>query len=195
MSLGIPKSVMAMGGIYFWKDDRNTPDVMQVLFEYPDKELMLTYDATLASSSTGEYESGAKVKEIFGSDAWMKLGMNIFVIADRHSQRYEQKIKQQLMNPSTPFISYTPESGIDAVTSASEKYYARQGLVYTYKGGQKINVTYLHVQEWLDCIRNGGTTSCNIDHAFEDAITCLMATKSYQEGRKVFWDQVQEMVI
>jgi predicted dehydrogenase len=195
MDLGIPESVTALGGIYYWKDDRNTPDVMQALFEYPDKELVLTYDATLACSSTGEYESGAKVKEIFGSDAWMKLGMNIYVVADRHSRRYEKKINDQLINPSLPFISYTPDAGIDAVTSASDKYYAKQGLVYTYKGGKKINVTYLHVKEWLDCIRNGGTPSCTIDLAFQDTITCLMATKSYQEKRRVKWDREKELVI
>jgi predicted dehydrogenase len=195
MSIGIPKSVSATGGIYYWKDERNTPDVMQALFEYPDREMIMTYDATLASSSTGEYESGAKVKEIFGSEAWMKLGMNIHVLPDRHSKKYKAKLDLQKMTPSTPFLSYTPGGGIDAVTSASDKYYARQGLIYTYKGGKKINVTYLHVKDWLDCIRNGGTPACNIDLAFEDTVTCLMATKSYQEGRRVFWDATKRRVV
>ena len=195
LDLGIPRSVMALGGIYYWKDDRNTPDVMQALFEYPDRELVLTYDATLASSSTGEYESGAKVKEIFGSDAWMKLGMNIHVVPDRHSKHYKEKIEKGVMSPSSPFLSYTQGGGIDAVTSASEKYYASQGLVYTVKGGEKVNVTYLHVKEWLDAIRHGGQISCGIDMAFEDAITCLMATKSYREGRKVTWDPVKRKVV
>jgi hypothetical protein len=71
------------------------------------------------------------------------------------------------------------------VTSASDQYYARQGLLYIYKGGKKINVTYLHLKDWLDCIRDGKEPSCNIDLAVEDAITCLMATKSYQEKRRV----------
>jgi len=158
----------------------------------------LTYDATLASSSTGEYQSGAKTKEIFGSDAWMKLSMDINVMADRHSKRFKQKIDSGMIQPSQPFLSYRPglkPGSLDAITSASEHYYASQGLVYTYQGGKKIDVTYLHVKEWLDCIRNGGTPSCSIDHAFEDAITCLMATKAYLEGRKVEWDAVSEKII
>jgi predicted dehydrogenase len=195
MNLGIPTSVTATGGIYYWKDDRNTPDVMQALFEYPDRDLMLTYDATLASSSTGEYESGAKVKEILGSDAWMKLGMNIYVVPDRHSKFYKKKLEEKQMSPSVPFLSYTPGGGIDAVTSASDQYYARQGLVYTYKGGKKVDVTYLHLKDWLDCIRNGGEPSCNINLAVEDAITCLMATKSYQEKRRVEWDHEKGIVV
>jgi len=195
MNLGIPSSVIASGGIYYWKDDRNTPDVMQALFEYPDRDLMLTYDATLASSSTGEYESGAKVKEILGNDAWMKLGMNIYVVPDRHSKSYKDKIEIKEMNPSVPFLSYTPGSGIDAVTSASDQYYARQGLVYTYKGGKKVNVTYLHIKDWLTCIRDGGIPSCHIDLAVEDAITCLMATKAYREKRRVVWDDKKGIVV
>jgi hypothetical protein len=168
---------------------------MQALFEYPERGMVLTYDATLASSSTGEYESGAKVKEILGSEAWMKLGMNIHVVPDRHSKRYRKIIEKRLMQAGSPFLSYTPGQGIDAVTSASERYYASQGLVYTVRGGKKINVTYLHVKDWLDCIRHGGEPSCNIERAFEDAITCLMATKSYQEKRKVKWDAAREIVV
>ncbi|MCU0644853.1 MAG: Gfo/Idh/MocA family oxidoreductase, partial [bacterium] len=137
-NLGIPKSVLASGGIYYWKDDRNTPDVFQAIFEYPDRELLLTYDATLASSSTGEYQTGAKTKEIYGSDAWMKLSMDINVMADRHSRRFKQKIDDGMIQPSLPFLSYRPglkPGSLDVVTSASERYYASQGLVYTYQGG------------------------------------------------------------
>ncbi|MBN2355478.1 Gfo/Idh/MocA family oxidoreductase [candidate division KSB1 bacterium] len=198
MNLGIPKSVMASGGIYYWKDDRNTPDVFQAIFDYPQRNLLLTYDATLACSSTGEYESGAKVKEVYGSDAWMKLGMDIHVIVDRHSKRFKTKIADGLMKPSIPFLSYTPGANLgqfDMITSASQRYYVSQGLVYTYQDGKKIDVTYLHVKEWLDCIRTAAIPSCDIDHAFEDAITCLMATKSYQEGRKVEWDETRQRVV
>jgi hypothetical protein len=44
-------------------------------------------------------------------------------------------------------------------------------------------------------IRNGGVTSCNIDRAFEEAITCHMATRSYLEGRKVEWDPVRRRIV
>jgi len=198
LNLGIPKSVVASGGIYYWKDDRNTPDVFQAIFEYPNHNLLLTYDATLACSSTGEYEKGAKVKELFGSDAWMKLGMNIHVMVDRHSNRFKNQIESGLMDPLTPLLSYTPglkQGSIDVITSASEQYYASQGLVYTYQDGKKIDVTYLHLKEWLNCIRNGGVPGCNINLAFEDAITCLMATKAYLEGRRIEWDNKNEQVI
>jgi predicted dehydrogenase len=197
LDLGIPHSVLATGGIYYWKDQRNTPDVFQALFEYPEQELILTYDATLSSSSTGLYESGAKVKELFGSEAWMRMGLNVEVIADRHSKKYADKLNAKLISPDIPFLTYYPGKSvnqIDAVTTATEKYYAGQGLVYTYKEGKKIDVTYLHIREWLEAIRSGGTPSGTVKSAFEDAITCLMATKSYREKRRVEWDSVKEQV-
>ena len=198
LDLGIPRSVVASGGIYYWKDQRNTPDVLQAVFEYPEKELILTYDATLSSSSTGMYESGAKVKELFGSDAWMRLGLNIDVIPDRHSKRFRQKIDNGTITPNIPFLSYHPgrDSGkVDAITSATEKLYAGQGLVYTFKNGKKVDVTYLHIREWLEAIRTGGKPSGSVQTAFEDAITCLMATKAYREQRRVVWDPLNKKVI
>ncbi len=81
------------------------------------------------------------------------------------------------------------------MTSASEQYFASRGLLYTYREGKRVDVSHLHIKEWLDCIRNGGQPSCNIERGFEEAITCHMATKSYLEGRKVFWDPVKRRIV
>jgi predicted dehydrogenase len=196
--LGIPKSVVAMGGIYYWKDDRNTPDVFQASFEYPDRELILTYDANLANTSTGEYERGAKVKEIVGNDAWMKLGLNITIYPDKNSEKYKEKIKQGLVEPDSPLLSFIPgenKSSVQTITSASKKLYASSGLVSTYRNGKEVDVTYLHLREWLEGIRKGIVVSGTFQTAFEDAITCHMATKSYLEKRRVEWDPVNQKVI
>ncbi len=196
--LGIPRSVMAMGGIYYWKDDRNTPDVFQAVFEYPERELLLTYDANLANTSTGEYESGAKVKEIVGSDAWMKLGLHITVFPDKHSEKFKSRIEQGVIEPNAPLLSFIPgmkENSIQAVTSASQKMYAGSGLISTYRNGKEVDVTYLHLREWLEGIRTGKPVSGTFQTAFEDAVTCHMATLSYREKRRVDWDVVKECVL
>ncbi len=85
--------------------------------------------------------------------------------------------------------------GIDAVTSATMQYFASRGLLFTYRGGRRMSAYHLMIQEWLDVIRNGGETSCNIERAYEEAITCHMATKSYLEGRKVTWDPVGRRIV
>jgi len=99
-------------------------------------------------------------------------------------------------SPSTPFIRYDKELvDLDAVSSPTSKYYADRGLVHTYREGKPANTTSLHLAEWVRCIRTGGLTSCHIDRGFEEAIAAHMATRSYMEGRKVFWDTEKERIV
>jgi len=118
------------------------------------------------------------------------------VTADYGSTRYKEKILNKIINTSMPMFSYRPGAkGIDAVTSATERYFASRGLMYTYREGRRFDATHLHIKEWVDCIRNGGQPSCNIDRGFEEAMTCHMATRSYLEGRKVKWDPVKKRIV
>ncbi len=189
LDLGIPDSCIASGGIYQHRDGREVPDVFQAAFEYPDKKLTLLYSGTLSS--------GVPRGTLFmGKDATLELGRSLTVWADEHSLKYKSRIESALLSPSTPFIRYDKERvDVDAVSSPTSRYYADRGLVDTYSDGKQVNTTYLHLSEWLRCIRNGGIPSCSIDRGFEEAITAHMATKSYLEGRKVQWDQEQEVIV
>jgi predicted dehydrogenase len=189
LELGIPKSVVSSGGIYFFQDGRDVPDVFQTVYEYPDRDLTLVYSATLANGR----ERG---KIFMGHDASMEVGSSLTVTADWESTRYKEKIMNKIINTSLPLFTYRPGlKGIDTVTSATERYFATRGLMYTVRGGRPVSATHLHIKEWLDCIRNGGQPSCNIDRGFEEAITCHMATISYLEGRKVEWDPVNKKIV
>ncbi|MPN07754.1 hypothetical protein SDC9_155026 [bioreactor metagenome] len=93
-------------------------------------------------------------------------------------------------------VSFNSNLGqIDAVTSASEKYYADRGLTNTVINGRQVDVTHLHLREWLNGIRENKTPSANIDVAYEEGIACLMAHYSYLEKRQVFWDKENKKII
>jgi predicted dehydrogenase len=172
MHLGIPKTAAASGGIYYFKDGREVPDVFHVAFEYPERDLTLVYSATLASNRD-------RGMVFMGHDASMEVGGGITVMPDPESSRYKKKIESKVIDPSLPLFSYTPGAeGFDAITSATQKYFASRGLMYTYREGKRVDATHLHIKEWLDCIRNGGVPSCNIDRAIEEGVTCQMATVS-----------------
>lgn len=131
-----------------------------------------------------------------GHDASMEVGSTLKVMVDRNSTRFKRKLQSGIIDPALPLFSYRPGSkDIDAVTSATEQYYANRGLIYTYRGGKRIDVTHLHVKEWLDCILNGGKPSCHIDKAFEVTMACHMATKSYREKRRVEWDPGKRRIV
>ena len=189
LRIGIPHSVVSSGGIYYWKDNREIPDVLNCVFEYPERDMSLIYSATLANSRD-------RGRVFMGHDASMELGASLNITADSNSTRYKKLIDQGTIDSSTPMISVDPGSGkVDAVSSATQKYYASRGLTTTIIDGQVVNVTHLHIKEWLNCIRNGGIPSCNIEMAFQEGVTCLMAHKSYIEKRRVTWDPVKKMIV
>ncbi len=189
MGLGIPDSAVSSGGIYFFKDGRTVPDVLHTAFEFDESDLTMIYSATLASSKD-------RGKVLMGHDGYMEVGNTLTVYADRNSTQYREKLNQGIIDPSIPILSYVPgKKNIDAVTSATEQYFAGRGLLYTYRGGKRVDTTHLHVKEWLECIRSGDIPSCNIDQGFEEAITAHMGTISYREGRRVHWDRENEEIV
>jgi hypothetical protein len=100
------------------------------------------------------------------------------------------------ISSSLPLFSYTTGSKeIDGITSATSKYFAKKGLVYTYREGKRFNTSHLHMKEWIEAIRNGTETSCNIERGFEEAITCHMATESYRKKRVVEWDPINRKIV
>ncbi|MCD4682641.1 MAG: gfo/Idh/MocA family oxidoreductase, partial [Bacteroidales bacterium] len=189
LDLGIPHSAVASGGNYFYKDGRTTPDVLQMVFEYPNKELSLVYSASLASN----WDRG---RVIMGHDGFIEVGSNLQVYADTGSTKYKEKIENNIIDPSQPIYSFTPGlQQVDAISSATARYFASRGLLFTYKDGKRVNTAHLHIKEWLDCIRGGGKPSCNIDLGFEEAITAHMGTLAYRENRKVIWDAEKNEVV
>ncbi len=189
LQCGIPHSAFASGGIYYFKDGRDVPDVFQVVYEYPDRDMTFVYSATLANSNY----RGLK---FMGHDATMEVSGTLSVTAERDSTRYKDKIEEKIIDPARPMFTYRAGfKGIDAVTSATEQYFASRGLLYTYREGRRVSAYHLLIKDWLDCIRYGGEPACNIERAIEEAITCHMATRSLEEGRLVKWDPVQRRIV
>ncbi|HIB60151.1 MAG TPA: Gfo/Idh/MocA family oxidoreductase [Rhodospirillales bacterium] len=205
MEIGIPKYAYSTGGIYYYTKERNpeyardVPDVWNATFEYPDQNLTLLYSATLSSNNP-------RGNRIMGHDATMQMGgqsgggsVHGFVVtADSESTLYKDRLKSGIINSNYPIYTYSPGSKqIDGVTSATSRYFANRGLLYTYREGKRVDPTHLHVKDWLDSIRGGpkAQPKCNIDVAFHEAVTCAMATESYKTGRRIEWDPKNRKLI
>ena len=200
MEIGIPKYASSTGGVYFYKDGRDVPDVWNATFEYPDHKdggLTLLYSATLSSANP-------RGNRIMGHDATMQMGgqsgggsiHGFAVTADELSTQYKERLKSGVINPNYPILTYSPGSkDIDGVTSATSKYFANKGLLYTYREGKRVDPTHLHVKDWLDSIRDGSQPRCNIDVAYHEGVACAMATESYLTGRRVEYDAKNRKLI
>jgi predicted dehydrogenase len=194
LNMGIPAAVTASGGIYTHRDNREVPDVFHAIMEYPDfflggnkpdgkeKGMTFLYSATLGN----QYNRGTL---LMGHDASMELGESLMVYPDPVSTRYQVMLEAGIMAPDLPMYAYNPAAkGVDAVTSATAKYFADKGLLYTYRDGKRVDSTFLHLREWLSVIRNGGQVSAGIEEGFEEAIAAHMATIAYRTGRRIEWD-------
>jgi hypothetical protein len=133
---------------------------------------------------------------VMGHDASMRVGGGLTVIGRRRVHALQGQDRRG-RDRRVPAHVHLPAGfrGIDAVTSATAEYFASRGLLYTYRGGRRVSAYHLLLAEWLDVIRNGGQTSCDIEAGFEEAITSHMATRSYLEGRKVRWDPVRRRIV
>ena len=184
MNLGIPGSVVAVGGHFFYKDPRDIPDVFNASFLYPDQNLTLTYDCSLKNSRQRD-------KTFLGEAGTMEVNIGLAVFPERNTAERRRQFPTE-----GPSYTYHPRMAhLDGVSSATSKYYEDRGFLYTYQGEKRIDTTYLHMKEWLTCIRNGEEPSCSVDKGFEETVTFRMANISYLEKRLVEWDPKNEKVI
>jgi predicted dehydrogenase len=201
LDMGIPDSVMSSGGIYAHRDGRNVPDVMQVCMDWSNPQnapvhhdgnkqgMTVLYSATLGNGHT-------RPTLLMGHDGTMELDNRLRIFTDSESTQFAEMIKDGTFEPGTPVFEYDPaDEGIDAFTSATTAYFANKGLLWTYRDGKRVDPTFLHLREWLSCIRNGGKPSCGIDEGFEEAITAHMAGLSYKMGKRIDWDPVKEELV
>ena len=201
LGMGIPKSVMASGGVYTHIDGRNVPDVMQVNMEFPDfttgsnqikgkeKGMTFCYSATLGNGYN-------RPTVLMGHDGTMELGNTLTIWPDGGSTRYATMLEEGKMNPMVPIYQYNPgNNSLDAVSSATSQYFADKGLMWTYIDGKRVDSTFLHMREWLSVIKNGGLVSCGINEGFEEAIAAHMAGLSWKLGRRISWDTNSESLV
>lgn len=184
LDLGIPESVMAMGGQYYYKSHGDMPDVLNAIFSYPQRGLTLTYDATLKN---GIYRQS----RILGSDATMDVDRAILMHKDSNSERF----KDVEIGSAEPLYYYEPNTDVDAISTATSKAYLKGGYGPTFIDGKVIDATFLHLKEWVDAIRGHGKTSCNIDVGFEEAVTFNLANLAYTHKKPVTWDRQNEKAI
>ncbi len=185
LQLGIPEIVSATGGQYFYTDFGQIPDMLHTTYEYPDRGISLTYSANLTSSK-------ARPRTIYGRDASMTVGEHLTMTPDGNSERYAGLLESEQVDPSRPMLEILKgsslEESIDAVSSPTAQYYASRGLTTTRIEGREWDVTHLHLREWVDCIRNGGEPSANIEMAFQEAVVIAMSDISYREKCRTSWD-------
>jgi len=176
MEVGIAKTCVASGGIYYWDDDREAPDVWNVIYEYPDKNLAITYSCEFQNSHYGSE------LQLFGKNATLEGGRGLRVFLEPYGERNREMLKKLM------------EQQKGEKAEALRRGRGETIPIYTYTGEPGLYFTS-HMQNFINCVRSREKPRCHIDAAFEEAVTAIMSVIAYKEKRQVTWDPVRQEVV
>ena len=171
-----PRSVVANGGIYLWKDGRTNFDTMTAVFDYgplddPTKGFQVVY------SSRQTNEAG-DVKELYFSNGGM---MNLDTgevtpeggLTERHATAMNMKPNRleprSLADPAARTAT-AANTGVDRDTSAN-------------------------VRNWMECVRSRKTPNADIEAGYRHSVALCMTIAALHTGQRVGFDDARQDVV
>lgn len=173
--LNHPRSVVANGGIYTWKDGRENPDTVTAVMDYgPQNDKSKGFQVLYSSRFTN---SAGGIKELYYSNAGMlNLDTNQVSAEGGLSERSaaEMGMKANLLTP------FTLDNAAKTETSANT-------------GGDPM--TSLHMRNWMDCVRNRKTPNASVEAGYNHSIANIMARTAMETGKRVTFDDAKQEVL
>ncbi len=162
-----PRSVVAHGGVFAWKDGRENPDTFQTLLEYP-AGFLVSYSTSFGNDAPSFIRLMGKKATLmnFGTEGTPPLAL-------RRRKRQSRR------------RSHSRTQGTLGVASGRRR-----------KGASK------HSDEDISTWRTGWmlcAAASSPPHLFRagyaHSVACIMAARSYWEGRKLYWDPRTESIL
>jgi predicted dehydrogenase len=172
-----PRSCVANGGIYLWKDGRKNWDTMTAVFDYgPLDDLTKGFQVQYTSRFTN---SAGGVKELYFSNGGM---------IDMDKQ------------------TVTPTGGLTAKSAAEMKMQANQLQPFSLAGEKAESVstdadthgdpqTAANMRNWMECVRSRKTPNASIEAGYSHSIALCMNVAAIQTGQKVTFDDKTQQVM
>jgi predicted dehydrogenase len=178
-SLG-PNQISAMGGLRYWKDGREVPDVLLGMFQYPDSEQHPGFNLSLRCNFVDGTSGGTYLK-IVGSRGSMDVKWQEVVLKRNEASSDDpfEKAKQREMGIEAPDRK--------KILPPTETIYKAQK---EYKGAH-----YDHFRNLFNAIRSGGTVTEDPEFGFRAAAPALLCNDSYFKNEYMNWDPVAMKVV
>lgn len=170
-----PNQVSAMGGLRYWKDGREVPDVMLGMFQYPDTKEHPGFNLSLRCNFV-DGTSGTTYLRIVGSEGSMDVKWQ------------EVVVKRNAAPPGDAFaMAKAKEAGKNI--SGRKQMLPPKEAVYKVENGYK-GAHYDHFGYWLKAIRTGSAVMQDPVFAFRAAAPALLCNDSYYQNKFINWDPV-----
>jgi len=171
-----PRSVVANGGIYLWKDGRKNWDTMTAVFDYgPLNDSSKGFQVIYSSRMTNSYGG---IKELyFSNGGTLDLDKNEITAdggltekaAAETDMKPDQLAKLSLTQVATA-ASTAADTGADDMTVAN-------------------------VRNWMECVRSRKTTNAHIDAGYSHSIALCMNVAAIQTGQRITFDDAKQEVV
>ena len=170
-----PRSVVANGGIYMWKDGRKNWDTITAVFDYgPLNDPSSGFQVTFASRM---HNGDEKPAEIYYSNGG-ELNLNTNKVTPQggltKSHADEMGVQPNLL----------PEMSLANT---------EQVVVSANTGGDRL--TSNHVRNWMECIRSRKQPHAPVEAGYSHSIATIMTNAAVHTGEKVTFDEKTQEVM
>ncbi len=170
-----PRSVVANGGIYAWKDGRKNWDTITAVFDYgPVNDPTTGFQVTFGSRM---HNGDEKPSEIYYSNGGeLNLITNTVSPVGGLSKRFADEMGMQ--------ANLLPEQSLSA---------AEPVIASANTGGDKL--TSNHVRNWMECIRSRQQPHAPVEAGYSHSIATIMTNAAVHTGAKVTFDEKTQEVM
>jgi predicted dehydrogenase len=171
-----PRSVVANGGIYAWKDGRKNWDTMTAVFDYgPLQDPTSGFQVMFTSRMHNGVEDPAEIYYSNGGE--LNLNTNKISPKGGLAERHAKAMNMQ--------ANLLPEMDISA---AAEKVVASANT-----GGDSL--TSAHMRNWMECVRSRKEPNAPVEVGYSHSIASIMTTAAAHSGVKATFDEKKQEVM
>jgi predicted dehydrogenase len=175
-----PRKASAFGGIYRWKDGRNTPDVHPVLFEYKHIPVYVRLTLGTETPETTRFMGSRGIIELmeFSVTHIAQTGV------DLAPSYYCYGLPARLKNPYFKqwHQEHDPKPGQEPAPET-----------ITYKGDDYDDLRP-HMWKFFEAVRSREPLLQNAVFGHHAALACHMANESYYRSSPVNWDEASQTI-
>ncbi|MBS1933339.1 MAG: Gfo/Idh/MocA family oxidoreductase [Bacteroidetes bacterium] len=170
-----PKSVVANGGVYVWRDGRQNWDTTTAVFEYGDDSNEKNFQVVFSSRMHNGEEDPSEI--YFANGGELNLITNTI---SPTGGLHEKEAAAMGMKPNLlPSLN---------LSDMSEKVVASANT-----GGDML--TSNHIRNWMECVRSRKQPHAPVEAGYSHAIATIMANAAVRSGYKATFDEATQEVI
>jgi predicted dehydrogenase len=170
-----PRSVVANGGIYMWRDGRENWDTTTAVFDYGTADLSKGFQVVFLSRM---HNGDENPKEIYFSNGG-ELNLNTNKVTPAGGLRENHAKAMGMQANLLPELDLASMS-VRTVASANT-------------GGDV--TTTNHMRNWMECVRSRKQTNAPVEAGYEHSIATIMTNAAVKTGLKTTFDEKKQEVL